>query len=227
MEKMIFPEIFQNLDVNAFFTDKTTGIDKENISLITGKEASKVYLPIQKHTDKVIILSDDLTPRAGDAVITKRNDVLIGVQTADCVPVLLYDKRRDIFSAVHAGWRGTAKGILKTVITIFLEDFSSAPGDMLMAIGPSIRSCCYSVGYEVVKEMKKVAMESDHYIYRQDHWFIDLPMVNRTQALSLGINEKNIWMSYECTSCLSQRFYSYRHEKVRERQGGFIGMGHR
>jgi len=225
MDGAIFPEIFQGLNVKAFFTDKSTRIDVRHPYPIMGK---RVYLPIQKHTDRVIILSDDLASEAGDAVVTNREDVFIGVQTADCAPILLYDKRHSVIAAVHAGWRGTAKGILKSVIDIHKKVFSSHGEDILMAIGPSIRDCCYNVGNEVVHEVERVTGEGDYLKNRQNQWFVDLALANKIQALSLGLKEEHIWISKECTSCQFRRFYSYRKDKtVTERQGGFIGIDNR
>ncbi len=224
---MIFPDIFHNLKVNAFFTDKTESINKENLSKIAGNNSIRYfYLPIQQHTDNVIILTDDFTPQVGDAVITQRKDVLIGVKTADCVPILLFDKKYLIISSVHAGWRGAAKGILKKVIHILIEEFSSGTENILIAMGPSVGSCCYNVGEDIINELKKITGEGDYIKRQENKWYIDLSKVNQIQALSLGLDIKNIWLSKKCTSCKSHKYHSYRKDKEStKRQGGFIRIG--
>ncbi len=225
MDGIIHPEIFKSLHIKAFFTGKSIGADKGEISSITGIAKKNIYLPVQKHTDTIITLNKKLTPATGDAVITKRKDLLIGVQTADCVPVLLFDKHQYIISAVHAGWRGTGKGILKKVINRFISDFSSNINDIIIAFGPSISSCCYNVGYEVIEGIKEETGKGEYYCKKDSQWFIDLVKANVKQAVSLGMAEENIWISGECTSCSTDRFYSYRKDKDKsKRQGGFIGI---
>ncbi len=112
MAKFILPEIFSN-GVKAFFTKKSLGIDVKKISSILSIKKEYIYFPLQRHTDKVLVVESDLEPMIADAVVTKREGLLIGVQVADCVPILLFDRRKLVIGAVHAGWRGTAAQILK------------------------------------------------------------------------------------------------------------------
>jgi len=223
METLIFPEIFDG-KVKAFFTGKTPGADLRRISEIASIRTHHIYMPIQKHTDKVLLL-DSFEPKIADAVITDRRDVLIGVQGADCVPVLLYDRRTCATGAVHAGWRGTAAEILKKTVRAMGERFSSSPEDILVAIGPGIRWCCYGVGPEVIDAVRKATGEGDYFIVRGEKNCLDLPAANRYQAISEGVKPGNIWMSDECTFCLPEKYYSYRFAKgPTGRQGGFIGI---
>lgn len=220
---MIYPEIFDGF-VMAFFTDRDISLNVENI---TGR---RVYYPIQKHTDKVILLKDKTTPVAGDAVITKRHDVLLGVKTADCVPILLYDKLCGAIGAVHAGWRGTAAGILKKTIVEMTRTFGTEPEDLIISIGPSIRWCCYEVGREVVDAVVKETGKGEYYRAKKSGKFcLDLQTANRQQAISMGVQERNISVIEECTFCYPERYYSYRYAVKHGgpdsgRQGGFIGM---
>jgi hypothetical protein len=107
METLIHPDIFGK-HVTAFFTGKSPGADPKGISGAASIDKQRIYLPIQKHTDKVLVLDSDFSPRIADAVITNNKGVLLGVQVADCVPVLLYDAKKNVIGVVHAGWRGTA-----------------------------------------------------------------------------------------------------------------------
>ena len=125
----------------------------------------------------------------------------------------------------HAGWRGTASQILKNTIKAMQEGFHSSIKDVLIAIGPSIRQCCYEVGEEVKHAVYNVTGEGSYYRRQNGKYFIDLSSANRIQALSMGIQEENIYHSDECTFCNPDRFYSYRYTKGSAgRQGGFIGM---
>lgn len=223
MENVLFPDIFGN-GVKAFFTGKTPGTEPGRIAEVASIERQKIYMPVQKHTDKVLIL-DSFEPRVADAVITNERGVLIGVQVADCLPILLYDTKRHVIGAVHAGWRGTAEGVLKKTITAIIDKFYSSLSDIMVAFGPSIRWCCYNVGYEVVGAVRKATGHGDYYMTRGEKYCLDLQTANRLQALTVGISEKNIWLSDECTFCLPDKYYSYRYAKgTTGRQGGFIGM---
>lgn len=218
MRYISHPEIFGG-DVTAFFTGRDPGVDVEPPG---GK---LLYMPEQKHTCEVMVLGADLGTRVSDAVVTGRRDVLLGVQVADCVPILLYDRRNAVVGAVHAGWRGTAQGILKKTIRVMAQRYRSLPGDILIAIGPAIRWCCYKVGGEVLEAVAKETGKGRYHLERDGTLCLDLPSANWQQAVSVKIPGENIWLSEECTYCYPDKFYSYRYSKgPTGRQGGFIGM---
>jgi len=220
---MIIPPIFKGLPINGFFTTRFLGLAE--ISRLLNIPFENLYLPIQKHTEKVFVLDHDINPPIADAVITKRRGILIGVQVADCVPIILYDKKMHIVGAVHAGWRGTASGILKNTIEKMTARFYTSPSEILIAIGPSIRWCCYGVGYEVIDAVKKTIGEGDYFMKKADKYYLDLPSANKYQALSMGISQQNIWIYDECTFCHPEKYYSYRFSKgITGRQYGFIGL---
>lgn len=230
MEILIYPEIFDS-HVKAFFTGKTPGIDREEISKIAAIKKENIYLPIQKHTDKILSLDPDFSPKIADAVITKDRGVLIGVEVADCIPVLLYDSKKLAIGVVHVGWRGTVAEILKKTIKAMCYKFGSVPDDIMVALGPSIRWCCYRVGYDVVEFVMRATMDGGCHNppFSKGRiggmYYLDLATANKYQAMSLGIPKKNIWTSQECTYCNPDRFYSYRYAKwPTGRQGGFIGI---
>jgi len=222
METLVYPEIFGK-KAKAFFTGRVPGADPGQLARVAVLDKKNIYMPIQKHTDKVIILDSSLDPRIGDAVITNRKGILVGVQAADCVPILLYARVSGVAGAVHAGWRGTAAEILKKTIHAMIDRYHSSPIELLVAIGPSIRSCCYDVGYEVIEAIKGTAGKGEDVMNRGGKYFLDLPTANKYQALSMGVPSENIWMSDECTFCLPEKYYSYRFAKgPTGRQGGFI-----
>ncbi|MDI6729067.1 MAG: peptidoglycan editing factor PgeF [Thermodesulfovibrionales bacterium] len=229
-DPIIIPTIFSGFPVKAFFTTKTSGSDKDIVSRIAGIASNSIYLPIQKHTDKVLIVDYDFEPKIADAAISNRKGILVGIQVADCVPVLLYDMQKNVVGAVHAGWRGTAQEILKKAVKAMMDRFCSIPSDIVIAIGPAIRWCCYGVGYEVIEAVKKVTSYGDtkskeYIIKKGEKYCLDLPTANKYQALSLGVPLENIWMSDECTFCLPEKYYSYRYAKgTTGRQCGFIGI---
>lgn len=208
---------FSGLD--AFFTTKD--MDDRFFERYT-----KLFLPVQRHTDRVYVLDDTEDDNVvADAVITRKRGLLIGVQVADCIPILLYDRKENVIGAVHTGWRGTAKGILRNSINLICEAFGSLAENIIIAMGPSIRGCCYEVGHEVIKAVERVTGGGEYYRSLDGRLYLDLSHANMIQALSTGIAQDNIWQSKECTSCNPDRFYSYRYSGGKTgRQGGFIGM---
>jgi polyphenol oxidase len=224
MNNLICPDIFDGA-ITAFFTSKLLGADIAKISKTLAIKEENVYLPIQKHTDKVLVLDSDLGPVEADAVITRRRDLLLGVQVADCVPILIFDGRRSAIGAVHAGWRGTASRIIIKTINRMTECYGSKPEDIRMAIGPSIKGRCYEVGQEVRDEIYNVMGEGCYCNSMKVKHYIDLPRANMLQAVSIGVPENNIWHSDMCTHCNPSVFHSYRyHGDHSGRQGGFIGV---
>jgi YfiH family protein len=226
IDSPIKPLIFVHDGIHAFFTTNLLNNNLlDSIAKLASIPKKNIYLPIQKHTNKIHVLDSDLKPVIADAVLTEKKGLLIGVQVADCVPILLYDGSKGVIGAVHAGWRGTAAQILKNTIRTMQERFSSSPEDILIAMGPSIRQCCYEVDDEVKDALYKVTGEGDYYQRQNGRYFIDLLSANRIQALSMDVPQQNIWHSEECTCCNPDKFYSYRYAKgTNGRQGGFIGM---
>jgi hypothetical protein len=224
MKKIISPPNMAHSYIRAFFTTK---IADNVVKYLAGNgySESTVYLPIQRHTDRVLILNSDPEPEVADAVITNREDVLLGVQVADCVPIVLFDEKKRVVGAVHAGWRGTAAQILKKTIQAMVDHFGSSTDNIVIAFGPSIKGCCYEVDSDV-NEAVCISTGAGEYSSRKNSkFFIDLASANMVQAGSLGVKEDNIWVSEECTFCNPDRFHSYRyHGNHAGRQGGFIGI---
>jgi YfiH family protein len=222
------PPNITSLETEAFFTTKLLGniADKiDAVSNVIGISKDSIYLPIQKHTDNVQVVESVFAPEVADAVITAERGIMIGVMVADCVPLLLYDSNRRVIGAVHAGWRGIAQEILKKTIKKMMNEFQCLPEQISVAIGPCIRQCSYEVGNEVKEAVQKATGEGDYYIKKGDRYFVDLSSANRIQALHMGIEQKNIWKSEECTFCNPDKFHSYRYANDHAgRQGGFIVM---
>jgi YfiH family protein len=223
LRRLIFPEIFKG-GVTGFFTGKDPGADLDGIAGILGIRKENIYLPIQKHTDKIVLLESSRETKIADAVVTKEACVLIGVQVADCVPVLIHEKEKGVIGAVHAGWRGTAAGILKKTLSMIMDRYTCGTKSLYVAIGPSIKGCSYAVDHEVNDAVRRATGEGNYYSKKGEKYFLDLASANKYQALSLGIPEPNIWVSEDCTYCNPDKFYSYRYAGGSTgRQAAFIG----
>ena len=223
--RTLSPPNMQHPHVKAFFTTKVEGDGVKQGWEGIGVAKSDVYLPVQKHTDTVILLESHRESEIADAVITQKKGLLIGVQVADCVPLLLFDGRRSVVGAVHAGWRGTAAQITRKAVERMIAWFDCRPEDVRVALGPSIKRECYEVGPEVKEAICDVMGEGDYCVPVNGKFHIDLPAVNVLQAMSAGVRRENIWVSEVCTHCNPADFHSYRyHGDHCGRQGGFIGV---
>src|SRR5262245_45162188 len=90
----------------------------------------------------------------GDAAVTSIRGALLGVQTADCVPILIADREATCVAAVHAGWRGTANRIVEKTVQRLVEKYGAKPANLIATIGPNIGVCCYEVGEEIVSAVQ-------------------------------------------------------------------------
>ena len=221
---MIIPENLKISGLSAFFTGRNSGIGAGPLSCLSGIPEEALYMPVQQHTDRVYVLEELCRPETADAVVTAVKGILLGVRVADCVPILVYDRAGEIVGAVHAGWRGTSKGILGKTIRVMADRFSSRVDDILIAFGPSIRGCCYDVNEDVLSAVEAATGDGDYILRKGSKGYVDLASANRAQALSVGVPGENLWMSGECTYCLPGKFFSYRYSRTGERQGGFIGL---
>ena len=179
----------------------------------------------------------------GDGLMTDEPGVLLGIQTADCIPVLLADRKQRAVAAFHAGWRGTLARIVENGVGRMRLEFGSRPEDLIASIGPGIGQCCYAVGEEVQQEFESqfaYAAELFREVYDSDQVrnkypmlfltarapghsaigpgiHLDLAEANRRQLLAAGVKEAAIFMTGQCTGCHTDRFFSHRIER------GFTG----
>ncbi len=150
-----------------------------------------------------------------DAVISDAKQVLAGVKTADCVPILIGDPKTRSFAAVHAGWRGTYAGIVLYALERLNREYNSQPEDCRIAIGPAAAACCYEVGSEVIDAFKeRFPGAQDLFKPTTDgHARIDLLKANRDQLLAAGVATERIHTAPLCTMSRTDLFFSYRREK--------------
>jgi polyphenol oxidase len=164
-------------------------------------------------------------PLDGDALISDDPLVALAVRAADCAPILLADKETGSVGAVHAGWRGTAAGIVTATVRAMQQTFGTRPEQLVVAIGPAIGSCCYEVGPELVDAFAA----HGHARYLIDRWFVsppprrgesgrsslrlDLAGANRDQLILAGVSEEHVWMAGLCTAHHLDVLTSFRAEK--------------
>ena len=157
-----------------------------------------------------------------DALTTNAPRILLGVKTADCVPVLLADRRRGACAAVHAGWRGTLSSIVVRTLERMKTEFGTEARDVRAGIGPAANNCCYEVGNEVIEAFHEKFPDSASLFTptRRGHARVDLQRANREQLIKAGVAAQNIHTAPLCTMCRTDLFFSYRREK---RSAGRVG----
>jgi YfiH family protein len=149
----------------------------------------------------------------GDALVSNDPGLNIGVRTADCLPILLLDAEQRAVAAVHAGWRGSAAGIVHGAVQKMKAEFNSEPRNVMAAIGPCIRECCYQVGAEVVARFESLVPEWRGTPAEPDgKRHLNLANVNIRQMQAAGVAAGSIFDSGLCTCCRSDIFYSYRQQ---------------
>ena len=173
----------------------------------------------QVHCDGVKIVKDqadvDNSEERFDGLVSRMSDVLVGVKTADCVPVLIGDSRTGSFAAVHAGWRGTVASIVVRAIETMQSEFGSEPKDMIAAIGPAAGCGNYEIGSDVIGAFAAAFEGSEKYFTptHEGHALVDLHLANKDQLLSCGVPLGAIYTAPFCTMNRPDLFFSYRLEK--------------
>jgi len=179
-------------------------------------------------------------PLQGDALFTRESDILLAVQTADCIPILLADTRLHAVAAIHAGWRGTLRRIAAKTLGRMQMEFGTRPGDVIAALGPGIGRCCYEVGEDVAREFHAQFSNAREWFdgpfdalasgENDPNWLpwltmkppghapptlranLDLIAANRAILADAGVPAARILSSDYCTACRTDLFFSYRRE---------------
>jgi YfiH family protein len=145
-----------------------------------------------------------------DAVVTDLKGYCLCVSTADCVPVLLYDKEKKVIAAVHAGWRGTVGRIVEKTLELMKAEYGTKGEDIVACIGPSISLEAFEVGDEVYAAFVEAGFDMSRIARRYEKWHLDLWEANRLQLLSQDVKEENIEVAGICTYNHCDDFFSAR-----------------
>ena len=149
-----------------------------------------------------------------DALVTDQPGVTVAVRTADCVPVLVCDRRRRAVAAIHAGWRGALAGIVPRTIELMRSRFKVMEADLRISIGPSAGPCCYEVDETVLAPLRNVVPEWKSLVLedRGTKAKLDLKALVRRQIQDCGLRQEQVSSVNLCTICHEDLFYSYRRE---------------
>jgi YfiH family protein len=207
---------------NDFTLSLSSSPDKDfvatNRSLVATSmsiESNKLFFPSQVHQTRIVNVTsntekDELLDT--DALITSEREICIAVMSADCVPILLYDKRNQVVAAVHSGWKGTVAKILTKTLTEMKRAYNTDGKDVIAGIGPSVSVDSYEVGEEVIDAVEKYFSTSSELLVNRANGKakLDLWKANIQQLIEFGVPVKSIEVSNLCTIKNNNDFFSAR-----------------
>ncbi|MFH0814118.1 MAG: peptidoglycan editing factor PgeF [Pseudomonadota bacterium] len=205
-----------------------------------GWEEAPVAIPTQVHGNQVVLVNHTfrskqppdpgvpLAPLRGvDGLITREEGILLLIKIADCYPLFLYDPENHAIGLLHAGWRGTAAGIVSCGIKKMMESFGTKPENIRAGIGPGIGACCYQVGKEVWEAFKR-RNGFDNSIWKtgeRGSLYLDLRKALYLELIGCTVKKEYIGITSECTACNKELFFSYRRDNGKTgRMAALIGI---
>ncbi len=213
---------YATFNINRYCGDKESHVEANRTALCQrlGIRPSQLIVPHQVHGTVVRQIDCDVLEQPQtvcdglldgvDAVMTDLAGVCVGVSTADCIPVLLYDADHHAVCAVHAGWRGTLHRIVAKAVESMRQSYGTQPSALVAAIGPGISVDHFEVGDEVWQQFAAADFPMEEISRREDKWHIDLPACNCLQLLQQGVGDDRIIRSGICTYAQSDLFFSAR-----------------
>lgn len=220
---------YSSFNLGLYSGDKPENVTKNRKRLcnILGIPLDNLYLPYQTHEDNICVIDQEFLSKTGreqtrllngtDSVITNQKGICIGVTTADCVPVLIYDPVNRIVAAVHAGWRGTAAKIVRKTIERMQTEFRCNPSDIIAGIAPCISQKHFEVGEEVVEEFMTAGFSLENISYRDAtsrKIHIDLQNTNKYLLMQAGISLQHIEVADMCSYENDSLFFSARRQTI-------------
>lgn len=179
-----------------------------------------VLQPKQIHSDGIFVVKEKTreSPIGYDALVTNLPNFAIGVRSADCIPVLLYDFRNKVIAAVHCGWRGTVLKLSEKVIKLMMLEYGSCPVNLKAVIGPGIGPASFQVKTDVVRAFDNAGFSMDEILINKGtpsmpNYYVDLWKANRLTLENAGIISSNIFVSGICSFINHDEFYSARYLK--------------
>lgn len=213
---------YASMNINHYCGDDEEHI-AQNLNILaqkTGVSPNHIIVPHQVHGTTIRQMGEEflhlsaesrrMTLEGVDALITNVCGICIGVSTADCIPVLVYDPEHHASAAIHAGWRGTVQRITQLTIQAMCRSFGSQPQSLRAVIGPGISLDAFEVGDEVYEAFATAGFHMPAISLRKDKWHIDLPECNRQQLIAAGLPKEHITNTGICTYHHADTYFSAR-----------------
>lgn len=191
--------------------------NREKFFQSLGLNTSQIAFQKQIHSDIIKFVENPGLLGESDALITTKPNIGLAVSAADCTPIFIYDRVNKVIAAVHSGWRGTQKKILKKVLSNLNYHYKSQPENLLVFIGPAISQDNYEVGKDVA-----VLFDQKYLKKENQHLYLDVTLANKDFLLSFGIPEENIEVSNLWTYAEKDLLHSYRRDG--EKSGRMLGV---
>lgn len=215
---------FASMNLGLFTTDIPDQVEanlRDHCQSL-GIPVNQLAISRQVHGAEVLNVKTPGRYEGFDALVTDRQDIYLGISTADCCPILLYDPERQAVGAVHAGWRGAASSILPKTIDQMILAFGCRPEHILTYLGTCIGPMSYEVGEEVADQFPDVFLRPGP---TEGKYYLDLKGCLFAQALAAGILAEHIGASHHTTYDEPELFFSYRRDGVTSgRMLSLIGM---
>ncbi len=218
---------YTSFNLGEYCNDEETNVigNRKELAAKLNLASDNIFVPYQTHEDRILIIDDNFINASAeekskllksiDALVTGKENICIGITTADCVPVLLYDPKNNILATIHAGWKSTVARIVEKTIRVMSKTFLSHSEDLLAIIGPSICPVCFEVGDEVGERFERARYQLSDIATRHpqtNKLHIDLKEANRQQLVANNIQSDNIEISPLCTMQEPGLFFSARRQ---------------
>lgn len=211
---------FASLNLGASVGDDPAAVaeNRRRLASWCGVSTDRIMFASQVHGSGVLVAGRDEAGAEGDAVVTDDPTWCLAVSAADCLPVLLFDRRTGAVGAAHAGWRGAVAGVVGATLEALERAYATSASDVEAWLGPAIQGRCYQVGPEVIDAVH-ASGAADHVAWPDpdapDRWRLDLPALVRDQLVSAGVAAAAVSASTTCTHCATDRCFSHRREAGR------------
>lgn len=215
---------YSSLNLGLFTLDDPKAIERNlnQYCVSLGIDRSRLALSRQVHSDQIIEVMSPGQVEGYDAMITNLSDIFLGIGTADCCPVLIWDPVQQAVGAVHAGWRGTALQILPKTIHRMTSRFESNPADLWIYLGTCISWSHYEIGEEIADQFPDVFLRPGK---EEGKYLLDMKGCLFAQALAAGIRSDHVTSSTHCSYAEPDLFYSYRRDgSASGRMMSIVGM---
>lgn len=222
-------DAYSSLNLSLYAGDNPDHVkeNRERLANVAGVSVDNLYIPHQTHEDKTFIIDEkflnlskedkEKSLHGIDALITDRKNICIGVTTADCVPILIYDPHKEVLAAIHAGWKGTVARIAAKTVMKMKEHFGSNPKDLLAGIAPCISQERFEVGEEVVEIFQLAGFQIEDIGYRNtetEKMHLNLRQANKLILNEAGMPIPNIEIANLCTYSNPLLFFSARRQTI-------------
>jgi len=203
-----FPLIAGFTDRMFNFAIRADSKRKNTLLAQLGLTIDSIIFPKQVHGGTVYIIDKSTISRLFkcDGLVTHEIEIPLAILTADCAPLFFFLPSQGVIGIAHAGWKGILNGIVLSMINTIAKGYNVEVNDMQVGIGPAIRSCCYQIGEDVANLFKEGITNKDGQLY------LDLIHIIKGELIKKGVISSHIIDSEICTSCQSNRFFSYRKE---------------